>query len=177
MIHPRCTHHSQTMQQKNLAHWDNSSCHCMTCMTFMQPQPSLVSVTLNEANSRPKRRPMIDLSSASIPKIWFQTEVEKTKFQDCRVYGDSHRYGHGMGRGAGMNSHGPTGLWGFCEDFRTDVRLSGNALKRDKCRSRCLNFAKYSPVCNLFYWHLFFSIINEYTQHRPDTHAAKPLRA
>jgi len=53
---------------------------------------------------------MIDLSSASIPKIWFQTEVEKTKFQGCRGYGDSHRYGHGMGRGAGMNLHGPVGI-------------------------------------------------------------------
>jgi len=160
MTHPRYTHHSQTVQQESeKAHWENSSCHCMTCMTFMQPQPRLVSVTLNEANaSRPKRRPMIDLSSASIPKIWFQTEVEKTKFQGCRVYGDDHRYGHGMGRGLGWIS---MGLWGFCEDFRTDVRLSGNALKRDKCRSRCLNFAKYSPVCNLFYWHLFFN--------RPDT--------
>ena len=75
--------------------------------------------------------------------------------QGCREYGDSHGYGHGMDMGIVMNPHGPVGsLW----------RLSGGRetkrkrVTRDECRSRCLNFAKYSPVCNLFYWH-FFSII------------------
>jgi len=34
---------------------------------------------------------------------------------------------------------------------------------RDKCRSRCLNFAKYSPVCSSFYWHFFFIVITDYT--------------
>ena len=33
----------------------------------------------------------------------------------------------------------------------------------DKCHSHCLNFAKYSPVCNSFYWH--FSSLSSLNTH------------
>ena len=54
--------------------------------------------------------------------------------------------------GTVMNPHGPVGiLCGFlngCEIKRTCYK---HAI--DVIYSRCLNFAKYSPVFNLFHWH------------------------
>ena len=65
----------------------------------------------------------------------------------------AHGYRYEMGMGTEMNPHGLVGgsrnLW---------IKR-----KRDKCSNRCVNLAKYSPVCNLFYWHFFFIVIIEYT--------------
>jgi len=64
---------------------------------------------------------------------------------------------YGMDMWTVMNPHGPAGiLW----SFRMDVRLSGNASNK----SLCFNFAKCSPVCNLFYGHLSSrSLLNTHT--------------
>ena len=62
----------------------------------------------------------------------------------------------GMGIGTVMNPHGPVGiLWRLsngCEIKRKRVKHAIHVIV-----SRCLNFAKYSPVY-LFCWHFFFII-------------------
>jgi len=53
------------------------------------------------------------------------------------IIGDSHEYGHGMGMGTVMNPVGiPRRFSNGCE-----TKLKRVCQTRDKCRSRCLNFA------------------------------------
>jgi len=53
------------------------------------------------------------------------------------IIGDSHEYGHGMGMGTVINPVGiPRRFSNGCE-----IKLKRVCQTRDKCRSRCLNFA------------------------------------